>query len=311
MIKFKFPKPCIQSSLHVISPSYSPSRKAQTKQQFTEAVNFCQQANIQVTFSKYCQEIYPNTVISINNKRSDLHNALIQNSNFAIISSCGGEGAITILSEQLVFEANKAQKYIVGMSDTSVLLNALTYATGIISIYGIDFVYGLGEYTREKHLTAFLNMINNNDLSLLSEYNYLLLHSNQITSVSGRVMGGCLSSFIRLLGTPYDPIELVNEDFILFIEDIGQSNSQLISNLSQIRLSKGYKNYCKAIVLGSFMLCEQLSDLTIEQSIINLCKEDGLEIYKSNDFGHGVANMPLPIGSKLTINNTGVINFHL
>lgn len=309
MNNFHFPIAKEPVSLCVVSPSYSPMRKEITRTLFDEAIEYCTNSDIGVFFSRHSKDNLQSSIYDIQKKQSDLVESLHSTQFSTIISSCGGQGAIDVLSHEIISTANIAKKYVVGMSDTSILLNAITYSTGLITIYGIDFVYGFGKYTRGRYFDSLLSILNHNDLSLLSNFNFIPFNIAASHATTGRVIGGCLSSFVQLDSTQFNSIDLVDEDFVLFLEDIAQTKEQLTTNIDIIRRNKGFQKYCKGIVLGTFNLCTWSDNLPVCDSIALIFTDDNLPVFLSSDFGHGTANMPLPLGSLITVDTSGQIVF--
>jgi len=189
-------------------------------------------------------------------RSKELMDAFLDKETDFIISSQGGNNSNDLLSYLDYNVISQNDKPFFGLSDITVLLNVIAVKSKIITYHGIDYLWGLGKnatnYTKE--IIEFLP--NNKKPTLIKNPNTKRWESIQEGKGEGIILGGCLPSFCLLLGTEYDPIEELNKDFILVLEDIGQSKSEINSMLTQLKQHKKF-NLCKGIIFGSFFFCKQ------------------------------------------------------
>jgi muramoyltetrapeptide carboxypeptidase LdcA involved in peptidoglycan recycling len=76
-------------------------------------------------------------------------------------------------------------------------------------------------------------------------------------AIEGEMMGGNLTVWTSLLGTPFAPRQNHQDGKILFFEDVGESLYRLDRIIQQLRLSGGVEG-AKAIVLGNFEGCHDI-----------------------------------------------------
>lgn len=127
-----------------------------------------------------------------------------------------------------------------------------------------------------------------------------MLHRAGGGRVSGRLLGGCLSLIIALMGTPD---ELDTRDAILFLEDTGVKPFALDRMLRQLRLA-GKFDEVRAIVFGEMTDCVQHAAQGYElQEVLAECTADlGVPVMFGLPSGHSpVGNLTLPLGVMATL----------
>ena len=107
----------------------------------------------------------------------------------------------------------KNPKLIMGFSNGTVVSNAIFAQTGLITFYGFCIEYFFRRKTPFT-IDSFLNMASNGGLEFSQRTKWKNLRSGRSV---GRLIGGNLTSFVQLIGTPYIP-DLSGT--ILFLEDL-------------------------------------------------------------------------------------------
>ena len=117
--------------------------------------------------------------------------------------------------------------------------------------------------------------------------------------MEGLVVGGCLSVFNLLCGTPYFP-SLKNK--ILLIEDIGEKTYRLDLMLEQLRQQKDF-NQIQGIIFGSFLNCLPADEIdgTVDDVIFNFASKINKPVIYNFPYGHTKERVLLPIGKKIKI----------
>jgi muramoyltetrapeptide carboxypeptidase len=111
--------------------------------------------------------------------------------------------------------------------------------------------------------------------------------------VEGRLVGGNLSVFTRLLGTPYFP-DVTGA--LLLLEDVGERPYRLDRMWTHLKLA-GVFERAAGIVLGDFTLCEEKdAEYTHLDVLRALAEETGLPCAAGFRVGHGDVNQPVPLG---------------
>jgi muramoyltetrapeptide carboxypeptidase len=123
----------------------------------------------------------------------------------------------------------------------------------------------------------------------------------------GPLLGGNLSVFTRLLGTPFMP---ALDGAILLLEDVGERPYRLDRMWTQLRLA-GVFSQVSGIALGSFTHCEERdADYTSQELLRELAVATGLPCAAGFPIGHGDINEPVPLGVRVRLDaQTGQLTF--
>lgn len=286
----------------VISPSYSPIRNQASIELLKIAQQRAQRMNIVLEFMDNWDKTNGKEGGNIKEKNNDLIQACNTKSGI-IISSNGGRGVMAMLNNSLIAQIGQSQKWICGMSDTTTLLNAVAYKEKLITIYGIDLLWGLGKFLTDKNAETFEKIVESGSFHFLNSF-YLTNIVKGLKQPRGRIMGGCLTSFCYLLGTQFDPTSLINEPFILVLEDIFQSLGDIEDKFYQLKLNHNFASKCNGLILGNFLSDNSNeSNKKVQEKAIKVFQDCEIPIFVSTEIGHGVSNIPIPIGGMLEIQN--------
>ncbi len=216
----------------------------------------------------------------------------------AIICSQGGQNSNAILP-YIDYEIIKNNpKIIIGISDSTAILNAIYSKTGIITYHQNDVVWGLGRETSEKEINDFkLRLIDGKNGKIEHFTKWKCLKAGII---EGTLIGGNLSTLVKLLGTEYCP-DFNNK--ILFLEDYADE-SPLDEIDSKINILRQYKVFEKIRGLWIGYYEKDTEIAKFEDVIMNNLKKYTFPILKCNDFGHNCENVVIPIGAKVKLHAT-------
>lgn len=216
------------------------------------------------------------------------------NSIKALFCLRGGAGATRMLPYLNYKLIKNNPKPIFGLSDSTALQNALIDQTNTPSFTGFLPIYDLND----KAINPLV------DTSL---QNCLFEDSHKITSgtcqqcgtATGKLVGGCLSVFLYLAGTPYFP-DL--KDKILILEDIEEKTYKIDLMLNQLKQQKNFDKL-KGIIIGQFTDCPIIDteDGSIEDCINDFLKDIKIPIVTDFAYGHIPARHIIPLGLKATL----------
>jgi muramoyltetrapeptide carboxypeptidase len=114
----------------------------------------------------------------------------------------------------------------------------------------------------------------------------------------GVLLGGNLSVFSRMLGTPFMP---PLDGAILLLEDQGERPYRLDRMWTHLELA-GVFARVRGIALGSFTACEEpQADYDSAAVLRELAMETGLPCAAGFPIGHGEVNEPLPLGVRVRL----------
>ena len=215
----------------------------------------------------------------------------------AIFFAWGGSGANHLLPhiDYAVFQ--RTPKIVVGLSDPSCVLNALTARTGVITFHGptgVNFAAeeGLPAYTRESFVqNLFAEGVFIGEVPSYSPWEIL-----KPGQAKGPLFGGHLTTIQTLLGTPYAP----NWDgCIFFWEEIGKTPRAIDKALSHFKLA-GVLERIAGMVVGRPLDCadpDHDAEMDIRRMVIEICREYDFPILFNVDLGHTDPKLTLPIGA--------------
>ncbi|MEF3305596.1 S66 family peptidase [Paenibacillus sp. GYB003] len=204
-------------------------------------------------------------------------NAFLQDEGIGLIfPPWGGELLIEIIDR--IEYARIPPKWILGYSDTSALLLAVTLATGIATAHGTNLIDIRGAYSDEttamwetvlttragmsvqQHSSKLYQKAWNHDqpspcVFHLTEPTAWLTTSGSEAIVRGRLLGGCIDVIRHLIGTPYGDVPAFQRRFIhgepilWYLENCELSVTDLRRSLVQMKLA-GWFNHCSGILFG-------------------------------------------------------------
>ncbi|WP_053366580.1 S66 family peptidase [Bacillus sp. FJAT-27245] len=246
-------------------------------------------------------------------KRAEEFTAMMQNDAIgAIIPPWGGELLIEML-EYLDFQSLK-NKWVLGYSDTSALLLAMTLKTGIATAHGTNLVDLRGEYS--DPVTAMWetvlstkpgeSVIQTSSEKYQTEWQHgnptpCVFHLTEPTvwksvlpgrvEMSGRLLGGCIDIIRHLVGTPYGDVRrfreshIPGEPIVWYFENCSMKTTDLRRSLVQMKLA-GWFEGCSGILFGRSPANEPVDNYTIEDAYQDLHTELGVPVLYDIDCGH-------------------------
>lgn len=268
----------------IIAPSIGLKDK-----DLTSTLNYFQKIGLTPVLAENLKSTY-RYMAGPDKERAKAINELFANKSVkALFCLRGGAGATRMLPYLNYALIKRNPKPIIGLSDSTSLQNALFTKTGNPSLTGFLPLYDIKE-----------NKINpTTEKSLLSS---LFENKQQITSgksliigsAEGQIIGGCLSVFLYLCGTPYFP-DLT--DKILILEDIEEKTYKIDLMLNQLKQQKNFKKL-KAIIFGAFTDCPIIDkeDGTIEDCIKDFAKDLEIPVITDFAYGHIPARYLIPLG---------------
>jgi muramoyltetrapeptide carboxypeptidase len=227
-----------------------------------------------------------------------LHAALRDPEVAAVVMARGGHGLLRIAS-RIDGELLRAQpKPVVGFSDGTVLL-ALAARAGVAAIHG-PVVTQLGRLPSADHAALFALLESSAPALLLDGLSCL-----RPGRTSGRLLGGNLEVFSRLLGTGLLP-EL--DGTILFFEEVGERPYRLDRLLCHLELA-GVLARVAGVVVGDLVSCEEPADARVASPPAALVVREHLDrlavpVALGARIGHGDRNRALPVGVRAELDAT-------
>ncbi len=232
---------------------------------------------------------------------ADLNSALRDPSVDAIWCIRGGYGSIRILNG-VDYEAMVGRpKVLIGFSDITALLNAVTRLTGVVTFHGPVARSSMRPFTRshfERVLTSVEVPVRLGRLPPPPEM--LVPQENRIVTLTGgiaegRLVGGNLTLLQCLIGTRYFP-DLSGA--ILFLEDVGEALYRVDRMLAHLQLAGAFRHLA-GVVVGRFTDLERSGAdgaLGFDEVLANFFTPLAIPVAYGFPVGHAGEQWTLPLG---------------
>jgi muramoyltetrapeptide carboxypeptidase len=210
----------------------------------------------------------------------------------------GGWGCARILDIIDFDEIQANPKVIMGFSDITSLLNAITAKTGLVTFHGPGGNSTWNDYSVNYIRQLIFEGKKVKYKNLQSDHS-ITTYSNGI--VTGELFGGNLSILCSLIGSKYLP-EWKGK--ILFIEDVMEEPYRIDRMLFQLKLS-GLLDEVNGVILGSFRKCtpkEPEKSFTLEQVFEQHFSTFNKPVFYGAQIGHVRDKFTLPIGVIASMN---------
>jgi len=217
----------------------------------------------------------------------------------AVLCARGGYGCqriIPYLDPDLI---RAHPKPLVGCSDITVLLIYLLQQCLVIPFHGPNvathqFVEGDAEmaHALQQALTA---------PAPIAEVTCSVLRAGE---AEGEIIGGCLSSLVTTLATPYEP-DLGGK--VLFLEDVDEPPYKIDRMLTHLK-SAGKLAGIKGVILGQMPGCDTENGL-LREVLLDVLKDIEGPVLFNFPSGHGPRNLTFPLGVPVRIHE-GTVTFH-
>lgn len=207
----------------------------------------------------------------------------------AVVCARGGYGTAHLLPllDPDLFAAHP--KLIVGYSDVSPLLGHVVERFGLVALHGpmvaTDLARGLTEHAADR-LCQLL-------AAPSAAWQEPIADVVVAGTATGRLVGGCLSSLVALLGTPY---AIKTDGAVLFLEDVAERPYRIDRMLTHLRLA-GKLARVAGVVLGSFADCDGTeADDAAAGVFRDFFADAPFPVVAGFPAGHLSENLPLALG---------------
>lgn len=231
----------------------------------------------------------------------------------AIIPPWGGEILMEILP--LLNWDEIEPKWILGYSDSSTLLFALTLKTGIATAHGTNFV-DLRSDEWDPVTSKFLDVLSAPKDSIIEQQSsekfqsewqhftppdpyvfkldsdtYWNIIGEEKLEIEGRFLGGCLDTISHLVGTPYGDVALFQKTFlqdepiIWYLENCELSATDFHRTMLQLTYAGWFEN-ASGIIFGRSPAGQTVEGFSVVDSMERIKELTGLPIAYNADIGH-------------------------
>jgi muramoyltetrapeptide carboxypeptidase len=238
---------------------------------------------------------------------SDLNGVLQDQRLDAIWCIRGGYGALRLL-DRVDYEAMaRWPKALVGFSDITALLNAITRITGVVTYHGPVARAPMPPFSRRHFERVLVSSEVPGRLDLLPPpADVLVPQEHRIVTLvggtaEGPLAGGNLSLLQCLIGTPYFP-DLSRA--ILFLEDVDEDLYKVDRMLAHLRLV-GALEKLAGVAVGRFTELDRASRdgaLGFDEVLATYLQPLGIPVAYGFPIGHIDSQWTLPLGIRARLN---------
>lgn len=221
---------------------------------------------------------------------SDLNDAIRDDEIDAIWCLRGGYGAMRILPGVDYEALAQRPKPLIGFSDLTSLLSAVSGRCRIVCFHGPTARMRLTDFSRASLVAA----VGEGRNPCGTATNSRVLRGG---TAEGRLVGGNLALVAAMLGTPFAPDF---EDSILFLEDVGERTYRVDRMLRQLYLSGALKG-CRGIVFGECTDCPESSasgTRELDEILTEVAELVEVPCIAGAPIGHIDDQWTLPVGAK-------------
>jgi muramoyltetrapeptide carboxypeptidase len=282
-------------TLGIVSPSTPVTEELDD--QFRNGVRFLESLGFQVKTGRHVRSTSWGYAASPREKAEDIHAMFADDSVQAIICSQGGATANACLP-YLDWELIRAHpKIFLGISDISVLLNAIHHKTGLVTFHGNDVMWGFGRTPSAYDRDEFLARLVDARIGAITPNRGRRTIRSGVAK--GKLLGGNLHCLLKLAGTPYFPNF---DESILFVEDIGITPEECDHAFQQLK-QIGVFEQIQGTIIGYIDGLQNNPEAAaqMEYVLLRVTAEYDFPILKVDDFGHNCPNTTLPVGSKVKL----------
>jgi muramoyltetrapeptide carboxypeptidase len=282
----------------LIAPGSSISEEGILK-----AVRQIESLGLKVKLGKNLRAINGFLAGSDQQRLDDLHAMFADPTVKAVWCVRGGYGCSRLLPQLDYKLIKRNPKILIGYSDITALMTAITRKTGLVTYHGPVGSSDFTDFTT-KHLKA----------ALLDGHPWLPIERPQMIpegtvyepyvirggTAEGPLWGGNLSLLAAASGTEFVP---PIKGSLLFIEDIGEDPYSLDRMLTQLRQSWDLSS-AAGILLGVFRGCEadpEDRSLTLRETLTGRLADLGVPVAYGFPIGHISDMCTLPVGLKARV----------
>ncbi len=275
--------------IKIIAPSsYVPGL---TPEKLMTVSQFFNKLNYQVEFGEHLFKKKYFLAGTDKERLVDLEKAFSGDSD-VVLALRGGCGLLHLLDKIDYEMISKHQKPFFGYSDTTAFQNALYAKIEMPSFSGFlakDFIEGISPLTKKTLLKCLKNEGQVFKTSFLSK-----------GKASGILLGGNLSVFNSLLGTPYFPDM---RDKILILEDVGEAPFQIDNMFMQLKLA-GVFNQIKGLILGDFShVGNEKDEKTLNHMIKEYFSDAPYPVVRFKKYSHEKGHVVIPFGGMVHLDS--------
>jgi muramoyltetrapeptide carboxypeptidase len=265
----------------------------------TESLRILEQQGYNVTFAPNARAQGLYAAGTAHQRAEDIHALALDPAIDILLGTWGGKSCNQVLDHLNFDLLAQAAKPVVGFSDISVLLNALTVSTSLNTFHFL----AAGRLPETTH--ADLGVLTGSSDTFDDIFDFHADHPRHVIrpgTAQGRLFGGNLSTFVLgLLGTRF----LTGMQDIIFFWESASERPQIVDQHLVALRNAGFFDRIKAMVIGSVYSGRELSLPEISQAIEYATTGYDFPILYSPSFGHHPTSNPIvPIGAMAALDSS-------
>lgn len=295
----------------VFSPSWPVTKDV--RQKFDNGIRRLESFGLNVKIGEHALSQYYYSAGTREERLEDLHTLWQDPVVKMVLMSQGGNTANQLLDGIDYQMLRENPKIIAGISDGTVLLNAIYARAGLVTYHGPDLIWTFGQSMSpqiEENIRRTFFDGNPPDLEPNKNWQHQLKPEIQYSGwrclregrATGRLVGGHIRILANTILAEYEPSF---KDAILFLEgtdNVGRTNSFMTA----LRLHHVF-DLVSGVILGWFEDSElEEKDLSrpVSDAFLEETEDYDFPVIQIGELGHNVENYVLPIGCKTTIDAT-------
>ena len=216
----------------------------------------------------------------------------------AIIDTAGGEtgnSLLPLLDYKLI---RRNPKIVLGLSDFTLLLNAIHMKAGLVTFHGPNLVWCFGRTRPYQYdVSEFLDrLVRGRVGDVRRESEWRTVRDGR---AEGRLVGGNLGRLALSAGTPYFPDFT---DSIMFIESFMPTPGMCDEYFTQMK-QMGVFDRVRGVIVGHIhsLQSSRTEQIQMEDILLKVTSDYDFPILKANEFGHNCPNTVIPIGGMASL----------
>ncbi len=286
----------------------APASAAFEPKTIREGVETLQSLGFKVKTGKHIKEKYGYLAGSDEARVADLHDMFKDDELKAIVALRGGYGSMRLLNLIDYDLIRNHPKIFIGYSDITSLNLAIHQQTGLVTFHGPVAISSFSTYTQENFWKVLGSTEVPGEIKHPNPANLLrpTAHLNTIRpgKATGKLIGGNLTLFTALLGTPYG---VETTDAILFLEETGEEPYDVDRMLTQLLLATKF-DHVAGVVFDKCPDCQPSdykpafsSSFSLEEVLDDRLGQLQCPVLYGLNVGHEADKPTLPMGIQVTL----------
>jgi muramoyltetrapeptide carboxypeptidase len=229
---------------------------------------------------------------SVAQRLEDLHAMFADREVAAIWAARGGSGSLAILPGIDYALVQRKPKILIGYSEITALHAAMLRHAGLVTFHGPVASSTFSDFSVAQMLGVLAEPARTRELPIRENVTPRVFREGV---AQGRLVGGNLSVFCALAGTPYAPPD---GGHLLFLEEVGEAPYRIDRMLTQLELA-GVSRKAAGVVMGVFDRCEAADgdpSLTLAETLEERMRALAIPSGYGYAFGHITRQVTLPVG---------------